>query len=142
MIWIAKIGSWIGLALLLSALCGAVGALLVLPFKRLIAVSNPQARPVVPEHRTTVLNDAGVGICLLAWPIYAFVTFWAFVGETFTKFSNAGIGYVYITFGMPLFLAAWLGLLIYACIRPVQTNWLFGALGAAALIIFGCANIG
>jgi hypothetical protein len=142
MIMVAKISSGIGFALLLLAPCAAIGALLVLPFGKLIAGSNPQAGERELDHGTTMLNDAGVGLSLLAWPMYAFATFAPFAGEIFTRFSTAGLGYVYITFGMPAFLAAWLGLVIYACIRPTQTSWLFGAIGAAAVIIVGYANIG
>jgi hypothetical protein len=140
MIVIAKISSAVGGALLLSSIFATVGALVTLPFKKLMAVSDGSTN-ILQESPSSNFIDATIGLSWLAWLIYAYLTIAAFLGEMFTLFTNAGFGYVYITLGMPAFLAAWLGLVIYASIRPIPTSWLFGAMGAAAIIIFGCANI-
>jgi len=118
---------------LLFGFCAATAALLLLPFKSLMITTRP--------HSSTNLYDAAVGFSLMAWPIYAVFSVAAFGDEMFTLFSNAGFGYVYIMLGMPAFLVAWLGLIVFACLRGMPTSWLFGALAAAAAIIWGYTNI-
>ena len=141
MITLIQISAWGGLVLLLMGCCLAIGALLILPF--LDSTRTGDATPDVETSadQPTWLNHAGMGFSLLAWPIYAVVTWRAVFTEINTLFSNAGFGYVYIMLGMPAFFLTWLSLLVYASIRSVRSEWLFGALIAAALIGFGYANI-
>ena len=87
------------------------------------------------------MNDAGVALNWVGWPMFAILTLVAVAEEMFTLFVNAGFGYFFIMLGMPAFLLAWLCFVIYASFRTVPTSWLFGVLIAAALIIFGYANI-
>ena len=89
-----------------------------------------------------MLYDALIAFSWLTWLPYGFLTGAALLGEGRTLFSNAGFGFVYITLGMPAYLVAWLGLVIYAGIRSVPTSWLARAFAGAVLIVIGCANIG
>jgi hypothetical protein len=141
MIVVAEISSWVGAALLAVGLCAATGAMLILPFHKLIVRGGRQAGVTAPLPTSTNLNDAGVAFNWLAWLLFAILTLAAFFGEMSTLYTDAGIAFVYITLGMPAFLVAWLGFVIYITMRPVPTSWLFGALVVAALMAFGYANI-
>ncbi|QIK79432.1 hypothetical protein G7077_11475 [Sphingomonas piscis] len=137
---IAQTGSWIGLVLLLFGILTPIAALIVLPFQAVIVQPDP-ARGSILEPASTTLNDAGVGLSFLAWPLYALLTCSAFLGEMNTLYSDAGLGYIYITVGMPAFFVGWLGLIFYSSVRPARTELLFGALGAAVLISIGYGSI-
>jgi hypothetical protein len=141
MILVAEISSWVGAALLVFGLCAAAGALLVLPFRGLIARAIGSKVPRAPAPTSTNLNDAGVAFNWLAWLIFAVLTSVAFLREMWTLYADAGLGYVYITFAMPAFLVGWLGFAFYISMRPVRTSWLFAALLVATLIVFGYMNI-
>jgi hypothetical protein len=140
-ILVAKISSWVGVAFLLLSFCAATAVLLVLPFMGLITAKDRTARQTPRPRSSTNLNDAAVGLSLTAWLLYAVFAGSAFGDEMFTLFSNAGFGYVYIMLGMPTFLAAWFGLIFFACLRGVPTAWLFGSLAVAAAITWGYTNI-
>ncbi len=139
MMTVAETSSIIGAALLLLAACTAVGALLVLPFKKLITGTAPAAE----ASNSARPSDSGAGLVMnwLVWPTYAVFALTAYLGEMHTLFANAGFGYVYITLGIPAFLLDWLILVIYASLQPVRSRWLFCALGAAGLLALGYANI-
>src|ERR1041384_5239176 len=104
MMVVAEISSWVGAALLAFGLCAAIGALMVLPFRGLIARAISRQVSRAPAPTSTNLNDAGVAFNWLAWPIFAVLTSVAFLREMWTLYADAGFGYVYITLGMPAFL--------------------------------------
>lgn len=139
--FIAQASAWLGTAFLVIGIFGAIGVQLILLFKRLAQASSRPSPQSASRRASTYINDDAVWFSWLAWLAYAAVTLTAFLGEMFTLFSNAGFGYVYIMLGMPAFLVAWLGLVINASVQSVPSSWLFGALGAAALIVSGYANI-
>ncbi|QNP45212.1 hypothetical protein H9L14_11235 [Sphingomonas sediminicola] len=141
MILIAKVSAWLGVALMINGILWPIGLALVLPPKKSPEAGTHQPPEVASARVSTYINEDAVWISWLAWLIYAAVTLSAFSREIFTLYSNAGLGYVYIVLGMPAFLVAWLGLIINASVRLLPARWLFGALGAGGLIVFGYANI-
>jgi hypothetical protein len=140
MIGLVKTGSLLGYALLLFGILAGIIALLILSVMRLINAlrgdSKTAAKDPVPKT-----DGVGVVVGWLAWLIFAAISLVASFGEMFTRFSDAGFGFIYITLGMPVFLVAWLGLNIFASVGFLSTRWLFGTLGAAGLIVFGYGNI-
>ena len=104
-------------------------------------MSEPQSNAGTTEPESTKLNDAGIALNWLAWPMFAVLTFVAFLSEMYTLYANAGLGYYFIMLGMPVFAVAWFYLVVYASFRRVPTAWLFGAPAAAAVIALGYASI-
>ena len=86
--------------------------------------------------------DAVIGVSWCALPLFAIMTVIAMVGEMFTKFANAGLGYYFIMLALPAFCVAWLCLLIFATYRALPTSWLVTALSTAAVFAGVYGNIG
>src|SRR5688500_3431357 len=125
MIEIAKFGSWLGGALLLFGLFAGLGALSILSIMGLVKAFSGDPTSIPSKSVQVKSNSDGVVASWLAWLVFAVFAILAFFGEMFTRFSDAGFGYIYITLGMPAYLVTWLALNICASVRSVPTKWLF-----------------
>jgi hypothetical protein len=126
-----------GALILFVAVAIPLGALLILPFTRMLENAADEVRA---RSGWSAPSRTGEFLCLLfciAWLVFAANTLEAFLRQIFTPFSEACFPFAFETLVMPTYMLCWLALGIGALLRPVDAKWLVSAVcGGAVLIAF------